>query len=264
MSSSAPCPSAAVDAEDMIDGLGAQALLGPFRGEPAGGPGTARRRPDRPLRPGRGPAGRRGRRPQPADRRGRPPGRRRRARRARGVSGVLSGDLDRFRALFEPAGRADRRGVDAPGQVRVRLAPQPAGRGLPGPGVRHEPGGAGRARRAHRGLGRRAARRARSIWSSSARRPRPTRSSCGRAPRKGIGAAFVTSAGYGEAGEDGAPGAGRAGRPRRRAGHPAGRPERSGRGVDARAPVRPDRGAVPARRDASPSPARAATSCRRS
>jgi succinyl-CoA synthetase beta subunit len=30
-----PVPVSAVDAEDMIDGLGAQALLGPFRGEPA-------------------------------------------------------------------------------------------------------------------------------------------------------------------------------------------------------------------------------------
>ena len=62
----------------------------------------------------------------------------------------------------------------------------------------------------------------------------------------------------------GARGRGRTGRARRRARDPVGRAQRAGRGVDAGPPVRPDRGAVPARRAGSVSPASRATSCRAS
>ena len=66
--------------------------------------------------------------------------------------------------------------------------------------------------------------------------------------KKGVRAAFIASAGYGEAGEEGLR---RPGRPRgagRRAGHPPRRPERPGRRVDAGRAVRADRGALPAGR----------------
>ena len=68
--------------------------------------------------------------------------------------------------------------------------------------------------------------------------------------KKGIRAAFIASAGYGEAGPEGRAAPGRAGRAGRRAGHARRRAERPGRRVHPRPPVRPDRGAVPAgRRD---------------
>ena len=66
--------------------------------------------------------------------------------------------------------------------------------------------------------------------------------------RKGIRAAFLTSAGYGEAGGGGAPRRGRAGRSGRRDGHPPGRAQRARGRVDPRQPLRPDRGALPAGR----------------
>ncbi len=51
--------------------------------------------------------------------------------------------------------------------------------------------------------GRRPARRRRSTSSSCARRRPPTPTCCASAPKKGITAAFIASAGYGEAGEEG-------------------------------------------------------------
>ena len=66
------------------------------------------------------------------------------------------------------------------------------------------------------------------------------------AAAKGVRAAFLTSAGYGEAGRAGPCGRGRAGRALRRAGHPARRPERTGCRVHPRVAVRADRRAVPA------------------
>ena len=96
-----PVPLRRVDAEDMIDALAAQALLGPFRGEPAVDRDALGRRPRRAVGPGGGTAGRRGRRRQPAHR-----GRRRarRGRRAGGGRGVSGWPADHFQALFEPRG----------------------------------------------------------------------------------------------------------------------------------------------------------------
>ena len=69
--------------------------------------------------------------------------------------------------------------------------------------------------------------------------------------KKGVRAAFVASAGYGEAGEEGKRPRARAGRRGRRARHADRRAQRTGRHLDAALDVRADRGAVPARRDAS-------------
>ena len=78
--------SSRVDAEEMIDDLATQALLGPFRGEPAVDRDaladvllglSAAAEADPTIVVGR---------PQPADRRRRPAGRRRRARRGRRVT----------------------------------------------------------------------------------------------------------------------------------------------------------------------------------
>ena len=65
---------------------------------------------------------------------------------------------------------------------------------------------------------------------------------------KGITAAFLTSAGYGEAGDEGRRAEADARRARRRARHAARRAQRPGRGVDAGAAVRADRRPVPAGR----------------
>ena len=62
---------------------------------------------------------------------------------------------------------------------------------------------------------------------------RQRRRCSGRALPSGVRAAFVTSAGYGEAGPDGRRRRARARGARRRARHPARGPERPGRGVDA-------------------------------
>ena len=103
-----------------------QALLGPFRGEPAVDRDRARRRCSSACRARRGATRRRGGRRQPADRRRRAADRGRRARGDRGVN------VDRGaagHALFDAARRDRRRRVEPPGQVRVRRAaqhPQPA------------------------------------------------------------------------------------------------------------------------------------------
>ena len=103
-----------------------------------------------------------------------------------------------------------------------------------------------------------------SISSSCARRPRPTRACSRSRAARGIRAAFITSAGYGEAGDEG-----------RRAeadlvalADELGccSPDPNGQGLVStpRQLVRADRGAVPAARVGSRSRASRATSCRRS
>ncbi len=66
------------------------------------------------------------------------------------------------------------------------------------------------------------------------------------AAAKGVRAAFIASAGYGEAGEEGAGAPGRAGGAGRRPRHADRRPQRPGARVHPVVAVRPDRGALPA------------------
>ncbi len=63
---------------------------------------------------------------------------------------------------------------------------------------------------------------------------------------KGVRAAFVASAGYGEAGDEGVGAEAELVALADELGHAARRAERPGRGVDPGSPVRADRGAVPA------------------
>ena len=153
-----PVPLSRVDAEDLIDAPRDPGAARALPRRAGGRPGAPGRRAGRALRRWRRPdpivaVGRR----QPADRR-----RRRAARRRRpGGAGALTAApaLDE-RAVPRPvraARRRDRRRVHPPGQVRLRVAPQPAGRRLRGPGLRHQPGGPGGARRADRRVDRRAA-----------------------------------------------------------------------------------------------------------
>ena len=115
-----------------------------------------------------------------------------------------------FDALFEPRGVVVAGASTHPGKFGFVALHNILAAGLPGPG---------RARRTskrrpvlghrHRARHRRAARPARGTSSSCARPPRPTPTSSAPRAKQGIRAAFVTSAGYGEAGD------GRAAAPKR-------------------------------------------------
>ena len=144
-------PLEGVDAEDLVDELSNQALLGPVRGEPA--VDRAALAGD-PPRPGGGRRRRRAdpvHRPQPADRVGRDPGGRRRAGGGRPVSpGAGCPDDIRYPAAppVRPPGCHRRRGVEPSRQVRLRRAPQRPGRRVRRPGLRRQP-----RRRRHPGRG---------------------------------------------------------------------------------------------------------------
>ena len=208
-----------LDADELIDDLATQKLLGEFRGEPAVDRAALRatllglsRLADRAPR-------RRRRRRQPAHRRRRQARRRRRPRRARPPApnrrrqSVLRDrpvtpvrDLGRgLPALFEPRGVIVAGASTPSGQVRVRRAAQhPRGR-LRGQGRRDESRRHAGARHRHRRAASTTSPTARGTSCSCARRPAPTPTSCARARARGVRAAFLTSAGYGEAGDDGPP-----------------------------------------------------------
>ena len=235
-----------VDAEEMIDDLATQALLGPFRGEPAVDRDGAGRRARRAVAPRPRPTPTIvSRRPEPADRRRRPA-------RSPSTPWSRSGTAPmtdrhrrrRFQALFDPKGVVVAGASTHPGKFGFVSLHNILAAGYEGDVFATNREGA-------EVLGVASVAR-RSTTSPTAQadlvvrvhagggQPRPAAGV--RAPRASR-AAFLTSAGYGEAGEEGRRGRGRAGRPGRRARHPARRPERPGRGVDAGVAVRPDRGA---------------------
>ena len=264
-----PAPVDAVTAHEMIDQLATQRLLGV----------VPRRGTRRPRRPGRDPrrpraarrraARRRQRRRQPADRHaGRHADRRRRPRRAaRRRPTADAGPLGRppadGRAVPRPvraARRARRRRLDAPRQVRVRVAAQPARQRLRGRRLRHQPAGRGGARHPDRRRRRRAARR----------RDRPRLRVHAGVRQPGAAAGLrgeghpgrVPHVGRLRRGRRGRPpGRGRAGGPRRRARHPARRAQRPGRRQHAGRACAPRSSPRTRRPGASAWPARAATSC---
>ena len=182
-------------------------------------------------------AARRRRRPGRARRRGRRGRDRRGVRRRRPSS---SAPCSSRAACSSPARRRH------PGQVRVRVAAQPAGR-------RATPGQVfGTNLQGEEVLGVRTVADVAELPDGAADlvfvcTPAAANLDLLRAcAAKGVRAAFLTSAGYGEAGEDGHAGRARAGRARRRARHPARRPERAGRREHAGVAVRADRRPVPA------------------
>ena len=253
----------------------AQALLGPFRGEPAVDRDALAATLRRALAARRAGTRRRVGRRQPAHRRRRRADRGRRPGRAR-PEGSTPGDAGAaavaarpstadFAALFEPRGVIVAGASSHPGKFGFVALHNILSQGYAGRGLRDQP------------RGRRGPRRPDGrprvdelpagavvdlvfVCTPAGANPELLRACA----RRGIRAAFVTSAGYGEAGDDGRAGRARAGRARRRARHPARRPERAGRRVDARRRcarrssrrTRPPAG--------SRSRASRATSCRRS
>ena len=236
-------PITLLDAEEMIDDLATQSLLGPFRGEPPVDRAGPRPGPGGALRRGRGPPGDRVGRPQPVDRVRGPAGRGRRP----GGGDDVSVDAKRFEALFNPKGVVIAGASTHPGKfgfvsLHNLLSAGYAGNvfatNLEGSPVLGIP--------TLRSIEELPEDQADLIFVCTPKSANPDllRS----AAAKGITAAFLTSAGYGEAGRRGPARRGRADRPVRRARHPPRRSERPGRGFDAGLDVRPDRGSVPAGR----------------
>ena len=149
-----------------------------------------------------------------------------------------------YRALFEPRGRRRRRCVHPPGQVRVREPAQHPGHGLLGQGVRHQPRRRHRARYRLPHLGRRSARgRGRPdlrVHSQGSEHRTADRGGC-----QGSPGGLPDHCRLRGVGRRGPPRRSRARGPLRGARHPAGRPQRTGRGVHPGASVRPDRRAYP-------------------
>ena len=113
-------------------------------------------------------------------------------------------DPRRFDALFEPRGVLVAGVVQPSREVRLRRAAQPAHPGLRGRRLRDEPRGRRGARASRCSVRSTSCRRTRSSTSSSCARRRPRTRSCLRAcAARGVRAAFLTSGGYGEAGDDG-------------------------------------------------------------
>ncbi len=108
-----------------------------------------------------------------------------------------------FEALFDPKGVIVRRRVDPPRQVRVRRrAPQPARRGVQGQGLRDQsrrhPGARHRHGRRHRRPAHRRGRHGVRLHAGGGQHR-----SAAQVRGEGVRAAFITSAGYGEAGAKG-------------------------------------------------------------
>ena len=146
------------------------------------------------------------------------------------------------------AWRARRRRFVAPRQVRLRVAAQPARQRLPRAPCSAPTCRARRCSASAPSPTSTSCPTARSTSCSSARRRAANPALLRACAAKGVRAAFLTSAGYGEAGDEGPPSRGRAGGAGRRARHPARRAQRPGRRQHAGQAVRADRRAVPAGR----------------
>ena len=264
-----PAPLDDVGAAEMIGDLRTQTLLGSFRGEAASRPGGPGRSPRRPRPADHGTDRRGQRRRQSADHHERwPTGRRRCARRVavgaggrRPPSGADHADRRAVRRAVRASRCGRRRSLDAPRQVRVRVAAQSVGVGVPrapstAPASTATPCSACRPSSTSPNFPMEPW-----TWCSCAHRPPPTASCSRHAPRRGSrrhSSRRPATAKPGRMADEPRPHLVAA---RRRARHPPRRSQRTGRRQHPGVAVRPDRRPVPDRPAASPSPVRAATSC---
>ena len=239
-------PISEVDAEDMLDELASQALLGPFRGEPRGRPAGGGRRAARAVRRRRARARPVLGRPEPADdRRRRAGGGRRPGRAGRAPRSPLMPTQDHFRALFDPRGVIVAGASTHPGKFGFVALHNILANGYGGEVFATNREGVEVLGRPTLGSIDEVPDGAADlvfVCTPAGANPEVLR----QAAAKGVKAAFIASAGYGESGEEGQVAPGRARGPRRRPRHADRRAQRAGPGLHPVVAVRADRGAVPA------------------